>query len=606
MAKLGKKPDYYDALRVATIASTSLTGGSATSSQHSLVGGMHSASGLVIGPPAQYLKALTATTFGFAVIPAADVPDLSATYLTPGAHTAIGNGAPHHAAISLAASASVLLDLSGQALSLDTQTANYVLAGPVSGGAVAPTFRALVAADIPAAAPAAHVLDGALHTVSGRTAGELLTATGAATFGWGAGSNVTLEPTGFSDPGAVVVNYDPTTTRKITLTGTWKAYWRGQEVAILTTGWVSAAHDANLDSTFFLYYDGANFVWSENAFPDFDKLLIAIVNYGTTYKFAMRECHGVMAWQTHESFHQTIGARRESGGTLGGYTLASTTAAERRPSVSQCVIEDEDCPTTNLALADNGPYSIMYLTGASLTAYTIDYAEIVSVTGANPNYNSFSTPNWGQTLMPANSVATVWLLEMPASADATSQKYRHTWIQPQWITQAQSGAANHMAAALALELQRLPSELNLGTLNTTLPEFVPIARLVIQYTGGDWSIASVTNLTGTRYALVGSPAGNFLANVTTDATLTGAGTVASPLSAVALQTLTPPAVNVLTLTATAASTLGLAITAGKTLTLTATNDFNLTVPATGIAALIVLSVSEPAAMHVGQIWVDIA
>lgn len=55
----------------------------------------------------------------------------------------------HHAEVSLAASADVLLGLSGQALSLDTQTANRVLAGPTSGAADAPTFRALVAADVP-------------------------------------------------------------------------------------------------------------------------------------------------------------------------------------------------------------------------------------------------------------------------------------------------------------------------------------------------------------------------------------------------------------------------------------------------------------------------
>ena len=38
---------------------------------------------------------------------------------------------------------------------LSTQTANYVFAGPTSGGAAAPTFRALVAADIPSLATSA-------------------------------------------------------------------------------------------------------------------------------------------------------------------------------------------------------------------------------------------------------------------------------------------------------------------------------------------------------------------------------------------------------------------------------------------------------------------
>jgi hypothetical protein len=42
-----------------------------------------------------------------------------------------------------------LLGLSTQQLTLDDQTANYVFAGPTSGGAAAPAFRALVSADIP-------------------------------------------------------------------------------------------------------------------------------------------------------------------------------------------------------------------------------------------------------------------------------------------------------------------------------------------------------------------------------------------------------------------------------------------------------------------------
>jgi hypothetical protein len=56
-----------------------------------------------------------------------------------------------HAAVTLDANADTLLSLSTQALGLDTQTANTVLAGRVdAGAALVPTFRSLVAADIPA------------------------------------------------------------------------------------------------------------------------------------------------------------------------------------------------------------------------------------------------------------------------------------------------------------------------------------------------------------------------------------------------------------------------------------------------------------------------
>lgn len=54
-----------------------------------------------------------------------------------------------HDAVTLASDADTLLSLSGQTLSLDSQGANLVLAGPTSGAADDPAFRALIFADIP-------------------------------------------------------------------------------------------------------------------------------------------------------------------------------------------------------------------------------------------------------------------------------------------------------------------------------------------------------------------------------------------------------------------------------------------------------------------------
>lgn len=54
-----------------------------------------------------------------------------------------------HNAVTLASDADVLLGLSTQQLTLDAQSANVVFAGPASGGAADPTFRALVDDDVP-------------------------------------------------------------------------------------------------------------------------------------------------------------------------------------------------------------------------------------------------------------------------------------------------------------------------------------------------------------------------------------------------------------------------------------------------------------------------
>ena len=42
--------------------------------------------------------------------------------------------------------------------------------------------------------------------------------------------------------------------------------------------------------------------------------------------------------------------------------------------------------------------------------------------------------------MPANSVATVWLVAIPATL-GNSEQYRYVWVQPQRITQAVNASA---------------------------------------------------------------------------------------------------------------------------------------------------------------------
>jgi hypothetical protein len=91
----------------------------------------------------------------------ADLSDEIDVGLTPGGELggtwpsptvdATHSGSAHHTAVTLAADADVLLGLSTQQLTLDSQDANKVLAGPATGAAADPTFRVLVDADIPAA-----------------------------------------------------------------------------------------------------------------------------------------------------------------------------------------------------------------------------------------------------------------------------------------------------------------------------------------------------------------------------------------------------------------------------------------------------------------------
>jgi hypothetical protein len=341
-------------------------------------------------------------------------------------------------------------------------------------------------------------------------------------------NTVTKEPTGFNDPASVIITYN-STDQTVTLTGTFVAYWQGEIIPALTTGWQSAGHPVTTNHIYFLYYNGTSFVWADNAFPGWSMLLIASVNYGATDKYCLRECHGFMPWQDHKAIHETIGCYKSSGGTIptASWVALSTTATDRRPTIDETVINDEDIATTLPALTSK-LYTQYFLSGASVGAYAVEAAELLPVLVNNPYYNSFSTPNWGQTLFPSNSVGTVWIFAVPVTSSAGSQKYRYLFIQPQWVTLATSGSAGNMTTARNTEIQRSQTELNLGTLTVEAPEIVCIAKVIVQFVT-NWSIGNIILMSGNRYSLIGSPSGNFLSIVSTNGGLSGDGTAGNPL-----------------------------------------------------------------------------
>lgn len=340
---------------------------------------------------------------------------------------------------------------------------------------------------------------------------------------------ITNEPTGFDVPENVVVTYD-STTQKITLSGTgWAAYYKGVVVPTLTNGWVSTAHTNTTGHTYFLYYNGSGFAWSTDTFPGFKNVLIACVYYRAANPFALRECHGLMQWQTHQNEHFTVGTYKVSGADVSNLVLSSTTADNRRPIVSECVIYDEDLPTTNVALTSKA-YSQRYITNTEDINYNLAANDIVPLSTNNPYYNQWNGSAFVQTLMPANSVMTVWLYEVPVTADAQSQSRRHVFVQGQSITQATASSAAALVTARATEKLKTTQELVLGGVAALSTEYVCVHKFIIQYSSSNWMITDSIVITGTKASQVGQAAGNYLSIVETDTTLTGLGTPTSPLS----------------------------------------------------------------------------
>ena len=251
--------------------------------------------------------------------------------------------------------------------------------------------------------------------------------------------------------------------------------------------------------------------------------MAAYIWYGTSIKFGLAEHHGCARnIVAHEEFHRTTGTYRESGGTLSGYTLASTTATNRRPLLSAAVIHDEDNMHTMAAISsETNTYTVMTLSGAAgTTAFTVAQADIVPLSGNRPYYNQWDGAAWIQTLMSANSYMSIWLYAIPVTDDSESQQYRYIW---------QQGQSN---GNLATEQSLTPLNLNKGNIIGAITEGVYIGRVIIRYTGGNWQWTQVEVLTGTRALTIGTIAGAFLSTVAVDASLSGDGTVSTPLSVV--------------------------------------------------------------------------
>ena len=332
---------------------------------------------------------------------------------------------------------------------------------------------------------------------------------------------ITKESTGFKNPESIVITYDPTT-RRITLTGSdISAYWRSNSIPELTgTIWTSEPHNIGVTQNQYLYYDLNGFHWS-TSFPSFDIVSIATVAFSTSgvYTGTIRECHGTMQWQVHRELHQIIGCYASTGGDLSSYILNSTTPINRRLDVGSTTLNDEDLQTVNDALTSK-LYNIIYLSGSNTRNYTDDYSDIIPVNGSRPYINIYSGGTWTQKLIDNNNYACIFVVAIPRASDALSQKRRYSFIQPQIEFTTLDAAKSYTT-----------NSINYGNETNIAQEFTFIGKIIIRYTGGDWSLTSVEKLTGSKISQT-IEQGNLLTIVYHDSTLTGDGTIASPLSVV--------------------------------------------------------------------------
>jgi len=333
--------------------------------------------------------------------------------------------------------------------------------------------------------------------------------------------DVTKDPTGFEatdNNSGISVSYDGTT-RKVTLTGTFTAYYHGQLVSVLTNGWVSDAH-ADVTGSYFLRYNGTGFEFDTTPWY-FYCMQIAFVEYDDVSKTGrcIREVHSLMDWRTHQELHKTIGTYLDSGADISGITLNSTTAAERRPDMALANVFDEDLKSIIPALTTK-LYTQRYLTGAGGTkTFVTGAADIIPLSTNQPYYNQWTGATWQQTLFGVNDYGAIFVIAAPMGSDTNSQLHRYQFLQPQQVS-----------GTLSVIQGLTPNNVTTGESGVILSEYVFVGKIIVRYTASNWVIISTEKLVGTR-TNQSTQAGAFLSTVAVDgSTITGNGTPSSPLA----------------------------------------------------------------------------
>ena len=274
------------------------------------------------------------------------------------------------------------------------------------------------------------------------------------------------DPTGFVEGSSINVSYDYTG-RTITLTGDLSYYWHGVKKT-LTSPWTSSAHDAIEGNWFLSTTDGENFTWAQTPWI-FADIQVAFVYYTNDINttFAIRETHGLLQHDAHQTLHQTIGTYRVSGGQAidGTYAFNTATDAATTPNFAVAVVRDEDVDST-IPQVDAGQYTRMYISGDT---------SIYSFAQAFPFYDAGSYIQVNNTLTGTltnginNRWYNVYQILVPVTSDAPSQKFRMIWLQPQQTYTS-------LVAAQGEDVRGL----RLGELTAASAEYVIYARITYE------------------------------------------------------------------------------------------------------------------------------
>lgn len=215
-------------------------------------------------------------------------------------------------------------------------------------------------------------------------------------------------------------------TRTVTITPTGSAFdLYVQGVKYSKTGAQSLAHGA-AQGGHFIYYDATGALVTSQTQWNLDQCApVAYVFWDATNArgICMYETHhaGRDVW-AHERLHAVDGTQVISGFAAAGYTLATTSDAAISYSIASGIVADEDLRTTTDALADTGPYTILYRTGVNGDWVITRGNTIPVLQAANSlQYNQFTGATWQLTAHANATFGVYWVFAVPALSGSGQQ-----------------------------------------------------------------------------------------------------------------------------------------------------------------------------------------
>lgn len=223
---------------------------------------------------------------------------------------------------------------------------------------------------------------------------------------------------GFPQPYQVSLSYSAAN-RQITITPSGATFdiWVQGVRYVKTGAQVSTAH-ANSSGNYYIYYAADGTLTTSTDPWDLTTVSpVAYIYYNASLVdalvlFELHTAERNTEW--HLSQHYAIGTFVRSGLEISGYTLNSTANTAKTYAIASGIIVDEDIEYDVTGVADGGPYTILYRSGASDWAWTTTDSYPFKIGTTYIQYNQNNAGSYQLTELGNNTYMNYWVFATTA------------------------------------------------------------------------------------------------------------------------------------------------------------------------------------------------